>query len=152
MVVLRGFKEIWMEMGSLHLLTPTFPLMTTSIVTCGNKKQPPQLAFTLGLLRKGWKRAKACSKDKKGWRETPQDRCYFFKISLSSKSNGPLKQKAEFRCTCYTHWKQNWQLISMTLNFIQATSPSLSDRSHIGPCQEYQATGFPNTRLNSTSV
>ena len=26
--------------GSLHLLTPTLPLMPTSILTCGNKKQP----------------------------------------------------------------------------------------------------------------
>lgn len=77
MVVIRGFKELRMEMRSLHLFTPTLWLTPTSVLTWGNEKQttkqpPPQLAFTLGLLRKEWKRAKACTKEMHGAGGKPQ--------------------------------------------------------------------------------
>lgn len=63
---MRGFKELWMEMRSLHLLTPTLPFSRLySPVERKSNQQPPPLAFTLGLLRKEWKREKALSKDKK---------------------------------------------------------------------------------------
>lgn len=59
-----GFKELWMEMRSLHLLTPALPFSCLySPVERKPNQQPPQFAFILGFWER--KRAKALSKDKK---------------------------------------------------------------------------------------